>query len=648
MAIVKMSNFSLFTFDSERDNLLHELQKFEYVHFLNLDEDESLADKDLKNIYLNESIGEVNEEISKVKYSIDILSRYCAKENGIKAMIKGKENFTFGELEDKALKYDYIFMYNHIKKLSENLDYAEKEIMKLITLKEILMHWIRLNYPIRDLKKIKLSQILIGMIPKKMVNNFNRDLLDLNYSYIEVVDEDKDNIYLFILSLKEELNQLNEILRNNNYSSIKLEIEETPKEEINIIDEKLKILEDEIKEIEKEIKDLSKNISDLEISYDFLTNKRLRLVTSEDFLMTEKVNVIKGYIPTYMKEEFIKIVKKSQKNAYYLEIKDADKDGKSVPILLKNSKFAQSFESLTSMFALPRYNEIDPTPLLAPFYLAFFGMMVADAGYGILMLIATLFALKKVNLSYQQEKTIRFFYYLSYSTIVWGMFFGSYLGGAIDIAGIMNPAEQYQELLVISIVFGLIHLFFALGIKAYMSIRDKKYLEALCDVGFWYMALAGGIVVLLTMIVDLPPTLKKVAFIVMIVGMAGIVLTGGRDSKSIVGKLAGGAYSLYGISSYVGDFVSYSRLMALGLSGGFIASAINMMVGMLFDKGIMGIIGGIVVFVIGQLFNIFLSILGSYVHTIRLTYVEFFGKFYEGGGLKFNLFRVKPKYINLK
>src|SRR5690606_1196746 len=172
----------------------------------------------------------------------------------------------------------------------------------------------------------------------------------------------------------------------------------------------------------------------------------------------------------------------------------------NVPILLKNSKFVETFESLTSMYALPRYNEIDPTPLLAPFYLAFFGMMVADAGYGLITVIACFIALKVANLSESQEKFVRFFYYLGFSTTIWGLIFGSFLGGIVPIPGLMDPANEYQKLLIMSIVFGLIHLYFALGIKAYMSIREGKYLDALYDVGFWYMALSGGIVFLLTIV----------------------------------------------------------------------------------------------------------------------------------------------------
>lgn len=643
-----MSKFSLFAFDSERENLLHELQKFGYVHFDSLDDKEDLLDEGLETVTIPESIGEVDEEISKVKYAIDLLSKYDERETGIKAMIKGKESLSFEELEGRAAKIDYLPVYNELRQLASELDRINVKIKDLESQINEYYHWKGLNYPINDLNSLRQVKVFMGIIPKKMKESFNKDSLDLNYTYIEAISEDKDNVYLFAMSLEDEAEAFNEILRNNSFSSIKLEGEKTPREEINTINNEISSLSVKSGEITAKIKELSKNLPDFEIMYEYLMNKKLRLMASENFLRTDKVNVISGYIPTDMEEEFENAVKKSLKDAYYLEIKEAEKDDPNVPVLLKNSKFTETFESLTSMYALPLYNEIDPTPLLAPFYLAFFGMMVGDAGYGIIMLIGTLIALRVANLSESQEKFIRFFHYLSYSTIAWGVIYGSYFGGIIPIKGLVDPANQYQELLVGSMVFGLIHLFFGLGIKGYMYIREKKYFDALCDVGFWYMAVAGGIVFLLTIVTPMAAIVKTISLAVMVLGMVGIVLTAGRSAASVGGKLAGGLYELYGISGYVGDIVSYSRLMALGLSGGFIASSINMMMDMLFSKGILGIIIGIVVFLVGQLFNIFLSLLGAYVHTLRLTYVEFFGKFYEGGGRNFKLFRNKTKYINLK
>ena len=179
-----------------------------------------------------------------------------------------------------------------------------------------------------------------------------------------------------------------------------------------------------------------------------------------------------------------------------------------------------------------------------------------------------------------------------------------------------------------------------------MLIRDGKALDAVYDVLFWYMALMGGMAYLVFKMKNLSPAVTSVSMWIMIVGMVGIVLTGGRDAKGVGAKLGGGLYSLYGISSYVGDFVSYSRLMALGLSGGFIASAINMIAGMISGSWV-GMIFIPVILIGGHFFNMFLSFLGAYVHTSRLMYVEYFGKFYEGGGKPFKDFRTENKYINL-
>ncbi len=648
MAIVKMSNFSLFAFDSKREDLLHKLQEFKYVHFSNIEMDDSLKEIGLQDVKVPESLVAIDEDISKVKYGMDLLNKYYTRETGLKAMKKGLETFEFKELEEKALNIDYHSIYNQLKELNTKKEILRQEISKLNTSISELNPWIKLESPIDKLNSFNKSEILLGTVPKKLVQKLQSELTDTKYTYFEVLSEGKEDVYILAITSIEEEDVLRDILRNNSFSRVKLSGEKTPSEEIQEYQNKVNRLQDDITVKENEIKGLAKHLPELEIEYEYLLNKKLRFAASEKFVKTENVTLIKGYIPTDMKDEFINAIKTTLDDYYYLEVEEADKDDVSAPILLKNSKFVQSFQSLTGMYALPNYNEIDPTPFLAPFYLIFFGMMVADLGYGLIMLIGTLIALKTFNLSDSQRDSIRFFYYLSYPTIFWGLVFGSFLGGIIKLPAFINPATQYNELLVISIIFGIVHLFFALGIKAYLLIRDGQPLAAFFDVGFWYMALTGGIVYIVAIIMTIPPILETIGFAVMVIGMAGIVLTGGREANSIGGKAAGGLYSLYGISSYVGDFVSYSRLMALGLSGGFIASAINMMVDMLVAKGIIGIIFGVVVFLVGQAFNIFLSLLGAYVHTIRLTYVEFFGKFYSGGGKEFKQFRNNPKYINIK
>ncbi|WP_313125356.1 V-type ATP synthase subunit I [Proteiniclasticum ruminis] len=649
MAIVKMSNFGLFTFDSDRDKLLHELQKFGYVHFTDLKEQTAYLEEGLESLEIPYEVSEVEDKIQNVKFAMDLLRRYDERETGMKAMIKGKNTFTFEELEKKVAHFDYEPVIDKFRELTRKIDLISQEELKEKAAMEELRPWRNLDYDVRLFRDFQFSEVFTGTIPKKLMESLKEALGTLEETYLETLSEGKDEAYVIGLTSKREKEDFNEILRNHSYTTVNLSVSGTPEEEMKKRKESLEKMKEEKKKLQAEIKSMAGHLARFEEVYEYLLNLRLRYAAENNFLRTGSVNVIEGYIPTDKTDAFRKAVEKTQEGAYYLELAEAKKEDVSVPILLKNGKFAEAFESLTTMYSLPTYDGIDPTPLFAPFFFAFFGMMIGDWGYGIILMVLTGVALKIANLEKGQRLMMRFLFYLSFSTIAWGLMFGTFFGAAFPGFALINPSTEYQKLLIVSIAFGGIHLFYALGIKAYLAIRDGKPLDALYDVGFWYMALMGAIVFLLTMVLgNLPEVLGTISLVVMVIGMVGIILTGGRENETPVGKLAGGMYSLYGISGYIGDFVSYSRLMALGLSGGFIATAINMMVGMLFDMGIPGMIAGVIVFLGGQAFNLFLSALSAYVHTSRLTYVEFFGKFYDGGGKPFKLFRNKSKYINVE
>jgi V/A-type H+-transporting ATPase subunit I len=648
MAIVKMSEFSLFAFDVEKEALLKTLQNFGYVHFSNLTEefgDESLG---LEPVKVPHKLTEIEEKLSKVSSAVSILSKYEQKESSIKAMMEGNKTYSFEELEKIVLDIDYIALADEILSLSKEKDDIVQKIEHLRTEIDELKPWQYLGASIETLSNTYFSDITIGTVSRKLKEKLIEIMSEAENGYYEIINEDKNNLYLLLISHKSDTDDLIDSLKNLSFTKVKLQIKLTPEEEIKTREEKIKKYELEIEEIENNLKERLDYLENLKLAFDYLNNLKLRFSVSENFIKTEKVVFIEGYIPTAKKDEFEESVREALGNVYYLEIKDAEKENPKVPILLDNSNYAETFESLTGMYALPKYSEIDPTPYLAPFYTLFFGMMAADVGYGLIMLLGTFFALRKFNLSDAQKKSIKFFYYLSFSVIIWGFIYGSLFGGIVELPGLIDPANDYNTILLMSIAFGVIHVMFALGLKAYILIRDGKLLDAVFDVGFWYLALIGSIVFLLSVMGVVGGVINTISLIMMITGMVGIVATGGRSSGSLGGKLAGGFYSLYGITGYVGDFVSYSRLMALGLAGGFIAGAINMIAGMVTGLGVVGFILAIVIFIAGQLFNLGLSLLGAYVHSIRLIYVEFFGKFYEGGGPKFNLLRAKPKYINIK
>ena len=655
MAIVKMSKFDLVVFAEQRAKVLKKLQKFKEVNFVDIelhDENGELSKDTVEGVtkYVNnEELTHIDERLYQLSNAISLIKKYDERKTRLRDVIHGNENYTFDELAKKALTYDWKKVSSELNKIGTRYSQIKSEISKKYMRYDEIDLWERLDVNPKELKNLKKVNTFLGTVPIKLKGTFIDGISELDKTYYEELKIVKDEVYYLVISSvdESEKEKLVEVFRNSSFTVENLDIDAVPQDYKNGLQKEISELKKEKRRLKAQIKTYSEDLTDLQAVYEYMQNKKLRIVESEKLAQTENTILIKGWIPTEKVSEFEKVIKDEAGDNYYLTFTDADRDDATVPIKLKNGKIASTFENLTGMYAYPRYNEIDPTPLFTPFYILFFGMMGADVGYGLVLLLATMFVLKVVNLSSQMRKSIKFFFYLSFSVIFWGLLYGSYFGATIPgMWRLVDPASQYNDLLIGSIVFGVVHIFVGLAIKAYMLIRDGKPLEAVYDVLFWYMALIGGMLFLIFKLMNLSAVVANVSMWVMIAGMAGIVLTGGREAKGVGAKLGGGLYSLYGISSYVGDFVSYSRLMALGLSGGFIASAINMIAGMIGGNWF-GMIFIPLILIAGHLFNMFLSFLGAYVHTSRLMYVEYFGKFYEGGGKPFKDFRTENKYINL-
>ena len=655
MAIVKMSKFDLVVFAEQRAKVLKKLQKFKEVSFVDIelhDENGKLSKDAVEGVtkYVNnEELTHIDERLYQLSNAISLIKKYDERKTRLRDVIHGNENYTFDELAKKVLSYDWKKVSSELNKIGTQYSQIKSEISKKYMRYDEIDLWERLDVNPKELKNLKKVNTFLGTVPIKLKGTFIDGISELDKTYYEELKIVKDEVYYLVISSvdESEKEKLAEVFRNSSFTVENLDIDAVPQDYKNGLQKEISELKKEKRRLKAQIKTYSEDLTDLQAVYEYMQNKKLRIVESEKLAQTENTILIKGWIPTEKVSEFEKVIKDEAGDNYYLTFTDADRDDATVPIKLKNGKVASTFENLTGMYAYPRYNEIDPTPLFTPFYILFFGMMGADVGYGLVLLLATMFVLKVVNLSSQMRKSIKFFFYLSFSVIFWGLLYGSYFGATIPgMWRLVDPASQYNDLLIGSILFGVVHIFVGLAIKAYMLIRDGKSLEAVYDVLFWYMALIGGMLFLIFKLMNLSAVVANVSMWVMIAGMAGIVLTGGREAKGVGAKLGGGLYSLYGISSYVGDFVSYSRLMALGLSGGFIASAINMIAGMISGSWV-GMIFIPVILIAGHLFNMFLSFLGAYVHTSRLMYVEYFGKFYEGGGKPFKDFRTENKYINL-
>ena len=637
MAIVKMKKFKLFALEKDRKSLLKELQKFSYVHFVKTKEE----DESLKEIELNQDMTIIKEKNQKVKWMLNYFSKLFPKETKKEIDESSIKETLFVLLEQQASKYDFSNDYENLANISREIDSNKEEIANLETYRKELSKWLNIKEFLGNLKAFKTAKFFLGTVAKKNFEPLKDKLRNFEHTYIEEISDESSQINIMLLTSNTEEKELKNELKTYSFTETNFDFDTSFTEEY----EKTKSREEELKKANEKLKEkvekLLKLIPKLLIQKEYLDNALMRETVVSNFKATDTVNVIEGYIPLDMEEEFKKIVNKNSNKSNYLEITEVDKDDEEVPILLKNSGITGLFASITQMYALPRYNEIDPTAILSIFYWIFFGMMVADFAYGLILFILSGLALMVGKFDENKRKFLKFFFALSFSTMIWGLLYGSAFGDLIKLpTQVLDSSKDFMSIFILSIIFGAIHLVIALGIKAYILIKNGHFMDVIYDVFLWYLTLTSLIILLLAGRFGLSEFTKNIFIACAVIGMLGIVVFGARDAKTLVGRIGGGLYSLYGITSYIGDFVSYLRLMALGLAGGFIASAINIIVKMLVSKGILGIILGIVVFTLGQSFNIFLSFLSSYVHTSRLTYVEFFSKFYEGGGKAFKKFRV--------
>lgn len=596
------------------------------------------------------------------------LDKYAPQKKGlIKGLLSsfdGRKEVEFSDYLKKSDRADDILRECYkINSLEGDIREAEVDNVRCRTAMDALEPWLGLDIPMQS-KGTETTAVFVGTFPieydvQSLLSALAEAAPDCSEVDVDIVSATQERTCAVIFCHRECEKEIFEALRELNFAWPGDPTKHPPKVRYERLRKQIESNDADSCSAQKEIAEFAGSREDIAFVADYFRIQKEKYSALEKLAMTNRVFVLRGYIPEKRVEKVVGALEKSYTVA--VEVTDPDQETQDAPVLLENNAFAAPVESITEMYSLPGKDDIDPNPVMAFFYYVFFGLMLSDAGYGLLMVIAMLFAKAKLKLEPKMKKTVNMFLYCGISTMFWGTMFGSWFGDAPQViareffgkeigstAVWFEPVNDPMKLLLYSFLFGIIHLFVGLGVRFYMLWKDGKHLDAICDVVPVYLLVTGAAPLCAGIIIDVPTMFTTIGKYLAIAGAVLTVLTSGRSSKNILGKLGGGLYGLYNTASgYLGDILSYSRLLALGLSTGVIATVINLL-GTMPGNKIVKLILFIFVFLVGHTANIAINLIGTYVHTNRLQYVEFFSKFYEGGGRSFTPLKANTKHFRFK
>lgn len=670
MAVLQMKRMNLCALKKDRKKILELLQRCGSIEV----SDAVGEDAVFRKSDLTPSLQIFMKNILTAKQALEILNDAVPVKKPMLAALDGKRRITEEQYDSFSGRHDEIIsIANRLTTVAKHKAEHHAEILKLEAQKEALVPWLNMDVPL-SFQGTKSTCAFIGSLPGELTLEdvyvqIAEQAPKVGAITVEIISTSQDITCIFLLCRKKDHDVVSVVLGSLGFAHPALQQDKPPKAQIAFLEDRIAQSHRVMEKIDAEIISYAGKRSELEFLADFDTMRSEKYDVIGRLMQSKRTFLLTGYVP---QRDAAKL-EDGLNRKFDLAIEFSDPaEGEDVPILLRNNAFSAPVEGVLESFSLPGKGEFDPSSLMALFYYFLFGMMLSDAAYGFIMsLICGILLYKHKNMESGLRNSLWMFFYSGISTIFWGVMFGGYFGDAVDVIGKtffhvnvtipplwFAPLNQPMRLLVFCLFVGVIHLFVGLGANFYQLWRAKKYKDAVFDVLFWYMLVTGLIILLLStsMMTDMfalsftiSAGVANAAAVISMIGAVGIILTGGRESCNPVKRILKGLYSLYNVTAYLSDILSYSRLLALGLATGVIASVVNKM-GSMVGGGVIGAIAFTIIFILGHSMNIAINMLGSYVHTNRLQYVEFFGKFYSGGGRKFTPFSAAThtKYYQFK
>lgn len=635
-----MKHLRLLGMESEREALLKTMQDLECVEISHIDGSEEALKTGLAKPD-DRALLNAQEESRAYRAALAALDRFAPEKKGLFRKRQGVSRASFFDEENERQARAAAEAINaDMRRLGE----IESERTKNEALRASLAPWLAVDAPLDSTDGV--LSLLFGTVGATVTDDALRALSDSLSGLLtwQQASSDKTLRYLLIACHKSVKEQALSALRELGFSTVSFRgLCGTAEENDKKLEAALAALESERREIERRVERFGGNRETLLEASDRAAILLRREEAKSRLIETDKVFLLEGWLPA---DRCTALEKALEPFTCAVETREpAEDEYPQVPVQLRNNKLTRPLNMVTEMYSLPAYGTLDPNPLMAPFFILFYGIMMADMGYGLLMMIASVIIGKKYRPKGTSGELFSLLGLCGLSTFIVGAmtggFFGDFLtqlvaivspGTVFALPKLFDPLDDLTMILIGSMALGLVQIITGMAISLIEKCKRKKFLDAFFEEITWWIVFLGIALAVL-----------KKGTAVLYLGCA-LVLLGPIVQGKGWGKLTGVFGSIYNhVTGYFGDILSYTRLMALMLAGSVIAQVFNMLAAM---PG--NVVAFLIISMLGNAMNFGLNLLGCYVHDLRLQCLEFFNKFYVDGGKPFRPMTLDTEYVDLQ
>ena len=645
MSIVKMKRIRLIALAEDRDALLSSLL---HVGCVEISEPEIPQGEDGNPLLHRDAAGvaQAKAQLTALQHALEVLRKYAPRKKG---MFAPRDTIREKELLDEKAMAAALSKAEAVNEHAKAVGQLNTREARLHTEQLALQPWRAYDLPLEE-EGTKTTAILLGTVPNAVDFDAMAGAVmeSAETAWLKLLSTDREQQYLEIIVHRSQEQLALETLRTYGFSFSQLkDLTGTVAENIHRLDEEIRQIGEQRRGEEEAIRTLGAAWDELEVCVDRVQQVLAKEDAKERLLTGGAIICLDGWAAAPEVPALEKALKDF--DCAYELTDPTPEEYPQVPVKLKNSVFSRCMNVVTEMYSLPAYDGTDPNPLMAPFFILFFGIMMADAAYGLLMIFGALFVLKKAKPREGTRNFMELVFWCGVSTTIIGVMTGGFLGDFIpQLLKIINPESTFEmpalftplddtvAIMLGSLVLGFIQVITGMAVSVVNKIRSGDFIDALFDEITWWIILAGVALAIFGI-----GTVGGVP-IPLTVGGLMLVFGGTRKAKGFgkVASLVGLVYN--GVTGYFSDILSYVRLMALMLSGSVIASVFNTL-GATFGNVILFVI----VSLIGNALNLALNLLGCYVHDLRLQCLEFFNRFYKEGGKPYKPLAIQTKYVDV-